>query len=57
MSFTKFWLDEGWYTIEDLEEKLVEYKRAVKEVEKRHSTHLSEAMGEVKDLIKKASDK
>jgi exonuclease VII small subunit len=57
MSFAKFWLDEGWYTVDDLEEKLTEYKKAVEEVEKRHSTHLTQAMGEVKELLKKARDK
>jgi len=57
MSFTKFWLDENWYTVKELEEKLAECKKVVVEMEKRHATHLTEAMGEAKELLKKASEK
>ena len=57
MSYTKFWLDAGLYTVEELEIILVQCKDAINVADKTYTKHIAEAMGEVKELIKKASEK
>jgi hypothetical protein len=53
MSDILFFIEEGYYSIKDLEDKILEFKNAEVVMDKRYEKHLKEAMGEVKDYLKK----